>query len=330
MLTVKKSVSIIVPIYNSGLYLEKCIESIIDQTYRDIEIILVDDGSTDNSREICQYYAQRDNRVKLVSQTNKGVSSARNAGIEQADGEYIMFVDSDDTLIDTAVEILVKDMDIYDVDIVSAMKKRIYYNEEKDSDVFEDEKITLYKGTEGLELIIEGNRQMNSVCAKLFNKSFIKDIRFVEGRKVNEDGFFVFECLTKKPKFLQHNTYIYNYYMREDSASHQRFSDKFLDMIYFCNRKKEILEHSFPQFSSKVNQMEFRTHILFLVVLCRTMDEDYKKYERCSIEKVRELYPYINHEILNKQERKMARIIRYGFYRLFKKVLYVKKYKKDN
>ena len=90
------TVSIIVPIYNKEKYLEKCLDSILGQTYRDLEIILVDDGSTDNSLVICQHYAEKDPRIKIYHKPNGGVSSARNLGLEKSTGKYISFVDPDD------------------------------------------------------------------------------------------------------------------------------------------------------------------------------------------------------------------------------------------
>jgi len=99
-------VSIIVPVYNVELYLEECLYSIINQTFEDIEIILINDGSTDHSLEIMEKFAKKDNRIKIISQKNKGVSEARNAGILIASGDYILFVDSDDVILTNTIEIL--------------------------------------------------------------------------------------------------------------------------------------------------------------------------------------------------------------------------------
>ena len=100
-------ISIVIPVYNVEQYLGECVDSVIAQTYREWEIILIDDGSTDSSGSICDGYAKKDDRVRVVHQTNGGVSSARNAGIEAANGEYLMFVDSDDTIIPETLALMV-------------------------------------------------------------------------------------------------------------------------------------------------------------------------------------------------------------------------------
>ena len=111
-------ISVVVPVYNVEKYLRKCIDSIINQTYKNLEIILVDDGSPDKCGEICDEYAKKDNRVKVIHKKNAGVSSARNDGIDNATGEYIIFVDSDDWLEDNAIEIMVDKLNEYDYDCV--------------------------------------------------------------------------------------------------------------------------------------------------------------------------------------------------------------------
>jgi glycosyltransferase involved in cell wall biosynthesis len=109
--------SIIVPIYNKEKYLVECIESVLTQTYSDFELILVNDGSTDSSGEICDRYAVRDSRVKVCHKTNGGVSSARNAGVDVSSGEYLGFVDADDMLVSRMYEVLVANLEQYDADI---------------------------------------------------------------------------------------------------------------------------------------------------------------------------------------------------------------------
>ena len=103
-----EKVSVIIPIYNAEKFLSLCLESIINQTYKNLEIVLVNDGSLDNSIEICRQYAERDNRIKIIDDKNRGVSYARNKGIEKATGQYILFIDSDDIVKKNYIDILVK------------------------------------------------------------------------------------------------------------------------------------------------------------------------------------------------------------------------------
>src|SRR5690554_2682260 len=111
-------VSIIIPVYNKAPYLDSCISSVINQTYKNLEIIIIDDGSTDNSLEICENYRKKDERIQLISQENQGVSVARNKGIQKASGEWIYFLDADDYLELDAFEILVKKSHYLDVDLI--------------------------------------------------------------------------------------------------------------------------------------------------------------------------------------------------------------------
>ena len=124
-------ISVIVPIYNVEKYINRCIDSIIEQTYTNLEIILVDDGSTDNSGSICDEYAKKDNRIKVIHKENGGVSSARNVGLDTAIGQYITFVDSDDYIEKKYCEILLKTLKKQKADCVACGYNRIYKNKEE-------------------------------------------------------------------------------------------------------------------------------------------------------------------------------------------------------
>ena len=114
----KLKISVVVPVFNSEKYLEKCIDSIINQTYKNIEIILINDGSSDKSEEICNSYLKTYKNIKLINQSNSGVSVARNNGLKSSTGDYVLFVDSDDWLEKDMLEIMVKEIDNFDIDIV--------------------------------------------------------------------------------------------------------------------------------------------------------------------------------------------------------------------
>ncbi len=113
----KELISVVIPAYNVGKYIDKCIDTVLTQTYSNIEIILVDDGATDDTAEICDNYAKKDNRVKVIHKKNGGLSDARNAGIDAAKGKYITFIDSDDYIADDYVEFLYKLLIGKDADI---------------------------------------------------------------------------------------------------------------------------------------------------------------------------------------------------------------------
>ncbi len=318
------SVSIIVPIYNTEKYLERCINSILDQSYKNIELILVDDGSSDSSLSMCESYAAKDDRVKVFHQSNAGVSVARNKGLQNATGKYVAFVDSDDELTETAVECLVADAEKYNADVVSAVKCNVYSNG-KTENLYEDGKLTVYKELEALNLCLSRDRQTNSVCAKLFKMTSLSGITFENGRNINEDGFFLFNCYAKKVVLVQHNVCIYKYYIYENSSSRSAFSEKYMDMVYFCEKKREIIERDFPSMKEKFANLEVGTNLLFLDVLLRTSDKKYKPSQKKSIKTVRKNYKYFKPK--TKHEKTMGRIVCCGlyapaklFYRLLKKV----------
>lgn len=202
-------ISIIVPIYNVEKYLEKCLDSLIYQTYRNIEIICVNDGSTDNSLEILKTYKQKDNRIKIINKKNGGLSNARNCGLKLVNGQYIMFVDSDDWI---DLETCQKSLDMmikYSVDVVMWSYIREYENRSLpkiifDKEIYFDEKETrkkLYRrlfGLYGKELMKPENADaIVTVWGKLYKSNLIlnNDIKFVDTKEIGtcEDGLFNIE-----------------------------------------------------------------------------------------------------------------------------------------
>ena len=317
-------VSIIVPVYNAEQYLSACIESIQGQSYRNLEIILVDDGSSDSCPQICDEYAQMDSRILVIHQPNKGVSAARNAGLHCATGEYYAFVDSDDELRSNAIEFLLSDVQQYNADIASAVKSTVLQDGTVSS-VYEDHSLSIYSGLEMLELSLDGERQTNSACAKLFRRTLLGSVRFIEGKSINEDGFYVFQCYSLKPTVVQHNVSVYLYYIRTNSNSRNVFSEKYFDMLYFCERKKEIVKNTFPELLDKLITMEVSTHLFFLEILCRTVDKKYDSHIKESVRLVKRYYN--DFYCINKHEMKMAWIVAHGLYPLYKILVRLKYYK---
>lgn len=211
-------VSIIVPVYNAQKYIIECIESILNQTYKEIELILVNDGSKDESLKICKEYQDKDARVKVIDKENEGVSIARNVGIKEAQGQYIAFVDSDDILIPEAIEILVDKINKYpDVTFVVTIPKMIFpdgrivlpIKQDKDEEIYEQE---MYRKLLYLE-------KTNVACwGKLFRSEHIKKYSFPE-HKVNEDFYMLYQMTKVKLKVLSIKNNIYNYMIRDNSLS---------------------------------------------------------------------------------------------------------------
>lgn len=205
-MTKKIKVSIIVPIYNSEKYLSKCIDSIIKQKYKNIDILLIDDGSNDKSYEICKEYLKKDKRIKVFSQKNSGPSSARNLGLDKASGEYIIFVDSDDYIESDFISTMMKQNDNYDVIISN-------YNIVSNNKVkFLDNKIFYYDNF--LEFIV-ANRLWGPVC-KLIKKDIIKN-KYNENYSIGEDLLFWYDNYKNIKTFKYIDEYKY-YYVQNCSS----------------------------------------------------------------------------------------------------------------
>ena len=219
-------VSVIVPIYNVEEYLEECLESIRNQTYTNIEVILVNDGSTDGSREICESYCEKDIRFRLINQENQGQSVARNRGVKESVGQYIMFVDSDDVVNTDVLEVLLPYMKT-DVDIVECEMTR-------EKEAFFLNKIPT--------IVFEGNSKeaiLNCIafravkfCAftKLYRREIVEKIPFLEGY-IYEDVFTGINYLNHIRKIIVIDYIGYYYRVRPNSTMTKSFSEKNLDIF---------------------------------------------------------------------------------------------------
>lgn len=231
-------ISIIVPIYNVEKYLNRCIDSIINQTYKNLEIILVDDGSTDNSGKICDKYAEKDKRIKVIHKKNGGLSDARNSGIEVEKGKKISFIDSDDFVEKTFIENLYKWMKQYDVDISCC-----------DSDIFFDDKSNFYnsenyknisKVYEKFDALKYSNIQGYFGIAawnKLYKSELFKDVRYPIG-KICEDWRTTYKLIEKSKKLYYNSTPLYHYRQRKNSITKKKeITYDALDAV------NEVIEH---------------------------------------------------------------------------------------
>ena len=222
-------ISVIVPIYNVEKYLPICIESIINQTYKNLEIILVNDGSTDNCRKICDKYARKDNRIKVIHKENGGLSDARNVGMEYATGDYIYFIDSDDYIDIKTIEILYKNLKKYNADI--SMSRFIRTNNNNFRSDLSNEKIKLYSNVESLNMLYNKEFTFHEnyalfICAwnKLYKKELLEGIQYPIG-KLYEDGATTYKILYKASLIVCSSLQLYYYYQREESISRKKFDE---------------------------------------------------------------------------------------------------------
>lgn len=209
-------VSIIMPIYNVEKYLDKCIQSVLSQTYKNMEIILVDDGSSDNSPKICDKYASMDERVKVIHKQNGGMSDARNAGLEIALGKYIEFVDSDDYMAENMVETLYKNICEYNADI-SLCSHYIVREETMVTDASYEKNV--YTNSQVIEEFLLDTKIRSYVWNKMFKASLFEKIKFQKGR-VFEDLLVIPMLFAEASKIIFDDTPLYYYVQREGSVLH--------------------------------------------------------------------------------------------------------------
>ncbi len=311
-----EKISVIIPAYNVEKYVVECLDSIHNQTYKNIEIVVVDDGSTDNTFKIVEDYSKNTTNVKLAYQQNGGVCAARNKGLDLATGDYIMFVDADDYLPFDAVEILYKDLINNDADM--AIGRML---SDKDADDISNT-LQIWQGKEGLVNGLKDNPVTYGCCSKLYKKSLIEDLRFEEGKKVHEDGYFVFLAFIKLPTIVVRDKCTYIYRCNTESASHAPFSDKFFDVLYFEEKKRNVIKEKFPEIMEMAYNKLVKAHLTMLHLFCKTKDKKYKKDIKKSICTVRKFSKYFIPAI--KGEKKFFLIVKFGGYWLYRRLYWIK------
>lgn len=270
-------ISVIVPIYNVEKYLEKCVNSILKQTYANLEIILVDDGSTDRCSEICNKLEKSDDRIKVVHQQNGGLSKARNVGIDMARGSYLVFVDSDDTIDDQLIEKLYNCLKKHNCKMAACGRKY----------VFEDGK-TLCKVSEGIDTLYnfeDAIKEMNtfrlfdmSAWAKIYAKELFSTIRFPEG-KLSEDFFVMYRLIDLAHTVGYISDPLYNYLQRTSSISRNKKINH--DFVEAAQMQMKYLDDKYPG-------LKLISHTAFASANLTVYDFYLKNGVRCPKEKKEE------------------------------------------
>lgn len=239
-------VTVVVPVYNVEHYLRECLESIINQTYQDLQIILVDDGSTDSSNIICDEYALRDKRVQVIHKDNRGLSDARNKGIDLANGEYITFIDSDDVIEQDMIEYLVQLISKYKADI-SVCQARYISDDgillKKPCGEIKEKKVINV-----LNCIHEFlySQEIGTVAwRKLYKRSLFQEIRYPVGR-YHEDVFTTYKLVAISDSIAIGSEVKYLYRIRPSSIMQSSFSPKHLDLVAGKREMSRFIENKFP------------------------------------------------------------------------------------
>ena len=247
-------ISVIVPVYNGEAYLPTCMKSLLEQTYRALEVILVDDGSKDGSGRMCDAYAAQDSRVRVRHQENGGVSSARNAGLDLATGKYVVFVDADDYVERDYLQRLHEDLVTHEADISSCDYREVIRGDVAKTAIpfVAETRLITDKIVYFQDMILAREAYWSTITAKLFVKELIGDSRFSASFRYGEDHVFLFDLFSKAPKVYQ-DTYQGYYYVRnESSATLTRNASN----VYRCENEMKMYEYKLRNLPQDVQHLK--------------------------------------------------------------------------
>lgn len=264
-----ETVSIIIPVYGVEKYLKQCLESVVKQTYRNLEILIIDDESPDGSGAIADRYSEEDSRIRVFHIRNRGAAGARNVGLDNCNGEYVMFVDSDDWLECNTVEILLESIKKNNSDIVQCS----YYDEFTDKSVphvLSNNNVGIISGQDFAEDMLT-NWEDILLWNKLFTTSVLEGVRLEEGHCI-DDEFFTYKAVIRSKTIGIINNCLYHYRNRKSSAmkNTEKHRQRLNDQIDFVIKRYEPLCYAFPQLKNKILQ-----HVLFVLMEVMKNSADY-------------------------------------------------------
>ncbi|MDA3042877.1 MULTISPECIES: glycosyltransferase family 2 protein [unclassified Campylobacter] len=279
-------ISVIIPIYNVEQYLDECLNSVINQNYKNLEIILVDDGSTDKSGEICDEFAAQDSRIKVLHQKNGGVSVARNNALNIVSGEFIAFVDSDDTIeknhISNMVNLLNDNTDIVCVPMNGKMAE------------------FKFNGEYALKYILTERRTPKSgyfswsIWNKIFKTDIVKNIRFLADEKVGEDFSFMWKAFLNSKEVVFGGNASYNYRVSTTSVIHSNFNQKHHSLLLVCDRFIDYVKKNNPNLVQNA-QLAKAARLIDLIYYSRS-DKKNAEFNKLYIRELRKLQSLVYKE----------------------------------
>lgn len=286
-------ISVIVPVYKVEKYLEKCVNSILCQSYSDLEIILVDDGSPDNCGKICDELALKDKRIRVIHQKNKGLAAARNAGLVIAHGKYVAFVDSDDTIESGAYLMLHNMIETYDADIAICECRKVTENELLKQVGYSNYEDKLLDNSKLWELVF--GQLNNSSCNKLYKRGLIGDLQFPEKVVHGEDLLFNIEYLAKCNIGVYNEAPVYNYLSRNNSMTRSSFNKNVFWEIIAKDKAQDLVKQYMPIQLKNAELFCFRARMNVLRSVFASNEEEkyksnvteWKAYVKCHYKKVR-------------------------------------------
>ncbi len=314
----KELISIIVPVYNVEKYLKKCVDSIVNQTYKNLEIILVDDGATDNSGKICDELVELDNRIKVYHKKNGGLSDARNYGVERATGDYIGFVDSDDYIDAEMYEKLYEAIKKENVDVAECNLKIVYPEK---TDLFTDQKYyQICNKQEYLEEYLKIEKIFGSACVRLTKADIAKKLKFPVG-KLYEDTYYAYDLIGIVDKYVIVDNPYYNYLMRENSITNAKFNPRIFDLIEIVEKFHTNVYKNYPSLKEAADCRKMYAY--FSVLNSILLEEDFKNnsFYKQVIDYFKEEYTKLLRNKYITRNRKLSILLIKFSINLYRKVL---------
>lgn len=306
-------ISVIVPIYNTEKYLDNCIESITNQSYKNLDIILVNDGSTDKSKSICEKWMKNDSRIRLINQENMGAAMAKNTGLDSIKGDLFVIVDSDDILYEKNIEVLYKYMEKENADIIEGCHT-IDIDEFNNIDIeyYENNKsIKTFSTEEALKELIISRKFHQTPWNKIYKIDLLKNIRFPKGRYI-DDEYWTYKLFANAEKVVSLDNITYYYRQHGSSTMGRNYSVRRLDAIDALYERYVFMKDNFPRLKNLAYKAFLNNCIFNFQKLCLLEDLDINKEFRKNLLKKYRLS--VKEEGLNRLSKK-DKIIFYSFYK---------------
>lgn len=269
----QKLISVVVPVYNVQDFLDRCVESLVSQVYENIEIILIDDGSSDHSGPMCDAWERQDSRIKVIHTPNRGVSSARNTGLDCAQGEYVCFVDSDDYVsrdyVGRMYELIIENH--ADIALTGYYFSSNGVFKETDS----DSPIEVYDYKEIITEYSLRNKFIAGVVCKLFSKEIIEGLRFDTAIRIAEDALFTHLALERCHTIVYKGDALYCYFLRSGSAMHAGFDERYLEWKYVIDFLYERQSALFPDLEPLFYKRK-------IISYCRKIQDSFSDHSKTS------------------------------------------------
>lgn len=304
-------ISVIVPVYNVEHYIKRCVDSILAQTYTNLEIILVDDGSTDCSGEICDEYTKKDMRVKTIHQRNGGLSDARNTGISQAKGICYAFIDSDDYIAVDYIAYLYQLLQENQAQIAICEYRKVSENDVRIKENFdlEVDTVNLYGFREALFRLLYQKKMITSVCGRLFRAELFEKIRFPKG-KLHEDVAVMYQLFDAVERIACTSAAKYYYFQREDSIVNKGFRKQRMDYLEFTKECIQYMTLNHPELKKAAVSRHFSACFDLLSCIGNNKKEFAKEYMQI----VKEIKKYRKIVLLDSNARLKNRLAAAGSY----------------